>query len=111
MTSVSMFKAYLKEREGVDLIEREDGFAIYLITGQECYIRDIYTQPESRKTGTAGSMADEIAEIARAAGCKYLTGSVYLGAKGADASAKVLMAYGMRLHKTVDNGIIFIKDL
>jgi len=108
---MTLFGAYLKERENVDLVETEDGFAIYAITGNECYIRDIYVKPELRNQKVASKIADQVCEKAKKAGCKILTGSVCPSTKGADASLRVLQGYGMRLHSCSTNLIIFVKDL
>ena len=108
---MTLFAAYLKEREGVNLLETDKGFAIYVITGNECYIRDIYVKPEFRKEKVASHLADLICEKAREAGCKVLTGSVCPTTKGSTASLQVLLGYGMRLHSATANLIIFIKDL
>lgn len=103
--------SYLKEREGFDVISRDEGFADYRIAGDECYIRSIFVFPDYRKKGIASEMADEIARIAIARGCKYLTGSVDTTAVGAHESVLVLLAYGFKIHSAVQYGVIFRKDL
>ncbi len=109
--NMSKFSAYLKEREGVDTVETREGYATYLIKGDECLIKDIFVLPEYRRQHFASSIADRIAEIARAMGCKFLTGTVCPLANGCTDSLKVLIGYGMRLHSTQQNLIIFIKEL
>jgi len=103
--------AYLKEREGFDCISRDEGFADYRIGGDECYIRSIFVFPDYRKKGIAADMANDIARIAIAKGCKYLTGSVDTSAKGAHESVLVLFAYGFKTHAAVNGGIFFRKEL
>lgn len=102
---------YLKEREGFDCILRDEGFASYKITGDECYIKDIFVFPDYRKKGIAAEMADDISRIALGRGCKFLTGSVCTTANGAHASMLVLLAYGFKIHSAVQYGIYFRKDL
>ncbi len=102
---------YLKERQGVDSIIRDEGFATYKINGEECYIVDIWTAPDYRKRGVAAEMADDIARIAIAQGCKYLTGSIDVTTNGAHDSMLVLLAYGFRLHSAVNYGLFFRKSL
>lgn len=102
---------YLKEREGFDSIITDNGFASYLITGAECYIRDIWVHPDFRKTKIASNMADEIVEIAKKAGCNCLIGSVYLKTTNPTASTKVLLAYGFNVHSVVQDGILFRKEI
>lgn len=103
--------AYFKERENFDSIIRDEGFATYKIEGDECYIRDIFVHADYRKKRIATEMADDIARIAVKAGCKYLTGSVNTGVRGAHESHLVLLAYGFKLSSAVQYGIYFRKSL
>ncbi len=102
---------YLKERQGVDSLIREEGFATYKISGEECYLQDIWVSPDYRKKGIASEMADDIARIAISKGCKFLTGSVDTTASKAHESVLVLFAYGFKIHSAVQYGIFFRKDL
>lgn len=109
-----MYDKYLREREGKEILQHDHGFTIY---GYNCvpgvdfphvYIQDNYVEPEFRKKGLAREMADRIAAQAKAAGIKVMLGSVDSNAKGADASLKVLIAYGMGLF-AVSGGVIFMQ--
>ena len=102
--------AYLREREGVESLIKDEGFATYIITGEECYIRDIWVHRDFRKTNIASRMADEISEIAKKFGCTHLTGSVCPTAKASTDSLRVLLAYGFQLHSSAPNIIFFRKD-
>jgi GNAT superfamily N-acetyltransferase len=102
-----MFSTYLKEREGLDTLEFDHGFISFRINKDECYIKHIYVEQEHRKSGYASQMADAVAEIARAKGCHWLTGSVSANAEGAHASLLVLLGYGMKLVKADSNMIYF----
>lgn len=105
------FAGYLKEREDVSLLETEHGFATYSIRGEECYIKDIYVIPEHRQQGIASSIADKIISRAKEQNCKYITGSVCPTTNNATTNMKVLVSYGMRLHSSQPNLIVFIKDI
>lgn len=111
MDTFSKLARYLKERENVDTYESEYGFASYIISGEECYIKDIWVEPQFRQLGFATKLADEICKIAKERGCKFLTGSVCPSANGADASLKVLHGYGMKLMCSKENLIIFKKSI
>lgn len=102
-----MWQAYLKEREGMDVLETEHGFLSYKITNDECYIKDIYVAEAHRKSGMASAMADKVAEVAKGKGCKWLTGSVSPPAEESHASLLVLIAYGMKLIKS-DKDIVYL---
>jgi len=103
--------SYLKERQGVESLIRDDGFATYKITGEECYIQDIWVHGDHRKKGIASEMADDIARIAITNGCKRLVGSVDTTTKGAHESVLILLAYGFKVHSAVQCGIFFRKEL
>lgn len=108
---MNLWKQYLKEREDVDVIETETGFATYRFRGADCYIKDIYVKPECRQKGAASEIADKISSIAKAAGIFILTGSVDGRANGADISRKVLIGYGMAPYRTEGNVTYYFKEL
>lgn len=103
--------AYIKEREGFESLITDEGFASYRILGEECYLKDIYVYPDYRKQGVASEIADEIAALAKKEGCKFLTGSVCTTAKNPTDSTAVLIAYGFKITATVQNGILFRKEI
>ena len=111
MESMSKLAMYLKERENVDSVENQYGFATYIISGEECYVKDIYIFPAFRNKTQASELANKIAVIAKSEGCKYLTGSVCPEANNSTESLLVLVGYGMKLHSSRDNLIIFKKDI
>lgn len=108
---MSLYKQYLKEREGLETLELEHGFATYKLRGPDCYIVDIYVVPEMRKHGIAAFIADQIADIAKSHGYRMLTGSVDNRANGAKASHKVLQAYGMRPYLKDEFMTYYAKEL
>lgn len=104
--------SYFKERDGFDCLFTEEAFATYKIAGDECYIRDIWVHRDFRKGQIASKLANDIAEIAKRAGCKFLSGSVSTTAANSPTdSAKVLLAYGFLIHNAVPGGIFFRKEL
>lgn len=107
----SLQAKYALEREGVETLEQAYGFCTYKISGEECYIIDIYVEPDHRKTSLASDMANVVTEIARDRGCTYLLGSVAPQANSATASLKVLLAYGFELAKAEPNAIWFTKGI
>lgn len=111
MSEMSHFGKYISEREGKLILENEHGFFTYKISGEECYIEDIYIKKESRKLGIASQMANMVAEMAIAAGCKYLTGTCIPSTQGATNSLRAMLSYGFCLHSCVEDKIILIKEL
>lgn len=107
----SLYGQYIKEREGKDIIENENGFASFIIRGEECYIENIYVHPDFRKSKVASELANQVVEKAKECGCKFLTGSVRPSAMGSTDSLKVLLAYGFKLLSASQDAIIFVKEI
>lgn len=107
----SLYAQYVREREGKEIVETDDGFATFYFTNGFCYIEDIFVVPAKRKSGIAAELANQISEIAKKNGIKKLLGSVSPKAKGADASMKVLMAYGFKLLNSDKDLIYFEKEI
>ena len=59
---MSLYAEYIKGRENKEIIEDSLGFATYQITGNECYIVDIYVRPEARMLGRGSILANKITE-------------------------------------------------
>jgi len=93
----NMWAHYIQEREGALVEQSSHGFAVYKVHGDIVYIQDIYVTPEYRQTGEASRLADKVAEKAKIMGCSNMLGSVDISARGATASLKVLLSYGMEL--------------
>lgn len=108
---MSLFGEYVKEREGQEIIESDDGFLTYKAYPEEYRIFDLYVVPSQRRFGIGSKMADEVASLALKNGCKILTGSVDSRANGASSSAKALFGYGFRILRTEGPMIYFVKEL
>jgi len=108
---MSLYAAYTKERENFETIELEHGFLDYKITGEECYIRNIYIVPEKRRQDTAIQLQVEVTKRALAAGCKFLVGTVAPSSTGSTMSATLLLKDGWQLSRCEKDLIIFIKGL
>lgn len=104
------------EREKIKTIENEKGYLTYKEfptdeNPQEYRIFDLYVLPKFRKSGVASSLANQVVSIARAKGCKIITGSVDCSANGKTESTKVLLAYGFSILRVDGNMIYFLKEV
>lgn len=112
---MSMWGDYIKEHRDDGIVESENGFATYRFVPIDAepavYLVDIYVRPELRKSDIASDMANQICEIGKEKGCRFLIGSVAPQAKKATESLKVLLAYGMRLHSASNELIVFVKEI
>lgn len=110
---MSLYAKYLTERTNDRILEINHGFATYRFIPEQnaVYIIDIFVESDFRKAGSASSMANEIAKMAKKEGCTKMIGSVVPSAKGSTESVKVLLAYGMRLKSASNDFVVFEKEL
>lgn len=106
-----MYQDYVKEREGLETLEADYGFAMYRIVGNELYCKEIYIKPEFRRQKKAFDMGDSLCLIGKMKGCEWFTGSVCPSTNGAHESMLALIKYGMKLLKAEQNMIYFIKRI
>ena len=107
----SLYGKYLLERENINILETEIGFATYLFENDYVYIKDIFVLKEYRNAKTASDMADKIAEIAKQKGYKKMLGSVCPSTNGSTSSIQVLISYGFKVIQSTENMIYFIKEI
>jgi len=108
---MSHYGDYLKERRAVEVIENEDGFIAFKIHGEECFLEDIYVAPEKRKTRIGSELVLQMETFAKDMSCKYVTCNVWPSAHGSTVSLKAALANGFKLHSSVVDKIILIKEL
>ena len=106
-----MWADYFREREGFETLETEKGLATYRITGEECYIKDIFVPEIHRRSGEAFKIGDLLTEIAKVNGCKFISGSVVPSLKGSSESMMALLKYGFKLHEARPDFIVLVKEI
>lgn len=109
---MSMYADYIKEREGFETIEVENGFATYKrLNEDEFYLRDIFVENEHRVNGIAKILSGSVAKIAKEAGATKLIGSVHLRGNGVEVSLLAVMGDGFKFSHSVDSMLYFVKDI
>lgn len=108
---MSLYADYMKERLHAETIEFEGGFVVYSIQGPECFIREAYIRPESRRNKGASLLFQAVEDKARAAGCTFMSGSVDPKAAGATEALHVGLHFGMKLAASTPLCIWLRKDL
>jgi len=108
---MSLYADYINERGVFNIIENEDGFAVYTLYKDSVHLDDIYVKPESRLSARGRRIGDAVAEAAKATGLKTMTCCVVLAAKNASESLKAALAYGFRLLRSDERQIYLIKEI
>ena len=115
---MSPYAKYFEEEAGYKAIEEDYGFILYYISGTECLITDFFVDPSLRGQGYGQKLANKVAEIAKANGCKHLTGNITLDPNRPEVNTRktrIYIEYGFKLQRAFNNGantsIIIIKEL
>lgn len=108
---MSLLSDYLREKNLVEIVESEKGFATFYFLNEGCYVQDIFVSAEFRHQGIATKMLDEISNIARTKGYKKLFGSCVPSSDNSTSSLIAAFDYGFKLHSSKDNFILYIKDI
>lgn len=103
-----MWKSYLKEREGSEVLELEHGFAVIRQLNDCLYLQDIYVKPEHRGTGYGRKILEIVEATAKEMGYKFVLGSCSPKAEGSTVSLKAILACGFELYDC-DRDIIYLK--
>lgn len=107
----SLYGEYIKERDGHEILELQDGFITYEISNEVCYIVEIYIRPHLRRAKIGSTLADTVVGIAKKRGCTILYGSVSLETKDPTSSTKALLGYGFKIHNYSQNLLWFTKEI
>lgn len=106
-----MYLDYVSEREGFQGIENEHGFATFIVSKDECYLRDMYVRPESRHQGHGQHLLMQVEGIAAEQDAKFLTTSVRPSTAGSTRSIRVILDAGFELLSSTQDAIFFKKEL
>ena len=111
---MQQYKQYLEETyegESCYIDPQERGWASYKISGDECYIAHCYLVPDFRGRTLMSEICSNIEQIAIAAGCKYMTGTVDTQGRGKERSLKMMISDGYKIHSAQNNIIVLMKQL
>lgn len=108
MIDGKLISEYLIERQGIEILEKENGFISFRVHKDECHISDIYIRNSSRGSALLSEMIGSLSEIATKRDCKELTGSIHLWDLGKEATLKAALKLGFKISRA-DQGMIFIK--
>lgn len=106
--NLRLYAAYLKEREGMELIERPYGFATYKLEHDHAYLQDIYVLPADRKGGRGVELEQAVILEAKKARLNVLYGSIDPRAEFATDMMNIMLKLNYKLSH-VQGDLIFMK--
>lgn len=107
MIGETLYAKYIKERAGRDILENESGFIIYRCHGEECFLVDMCVDHSKRGSRLFGQMMSQLVDIAKAAGCKIITATVYVADSGKEHTLSSVFKLGFKILKA-EQGVILV---
>lgn len=108
---MKMYAAYLKERQNVDLVEVEHGFATYSLEENYIYLQDLYVVPEKRKEGIGVELMNIVAQIGKEAGKDRMLGSVSPSTKFSTTMTQIMFGLNFKILSSSQDIIYFVKEI
>lgn len=105
--SESMYAEFIKEREGLDLIETNAGFLTFKIVGGECFIANMFIRPSERGSQLCEELLSNLFDYAMTRKCEVVTGNIHLNDKGCNRTLRAALKNGFNLVKA-EHGVLLI---
>lgn len=106
----SLYAQYAKEKYGHEVIEDEHCFIVYQLYGVTCNIELLYTDRESRMTGRAKAMVNDlVSRLPKHIEC--LSCEIDTQSRGAIDSFAAISSYGFKILNTRGHHIVMVKYL
>lgn len=109
-----MFFDYLKERQNIDSLVSDIGFATYEIVPQpvpHIIVYDFYIRKEARLSGAGKKIVLQLETLAKSAGCKFCMTQIDKNSRGWEAALEFQKKCGMRTEKETDDTVYLRRDL
>lgn len=108
---MSNFADYYKERQGAQTIEVEHGFIVFSLREHDCFLAEIYVEPALRTNRLGTDLFMEMTALAREAGCKVITATIFPATKGATEALHAALHVGMRVQGAQPGVIHLVKEI
>lgn len=102
----ALYFQYLQERQGLSCLWDEHGFITYKITGDECFLADMFVEKSQRHSGLGRNLVEQLKDLASPMGCKVITANVYLDLPGADNTLRAAQAVGFKVERANNNVLL-----
>lgn len=107
MIDGSLITEYLFERQGIQVLEKPDGFIFYRIAGAECKITDMSIRDRSKGTRLFRDLINDLCDLAREKGCSVITANVHAWDKGKEHSLSSAFKLDFKI-LSAESGVITI---
>jgi GNAT superfamily N-acetyltransferase len=111
MIKNTLYAKYIEERRGLSVLETEDSFLTYKFCGDDCFIHDMYVVNAKRTIGVGRDLIGQLEDLAKAAGCKYISANIDLRTPGATNCLLASLNVGFEAKAAQGDALLIIKDI
>ena len=108
-----MYAAYVKEKEGLETLANDVGFAYYKVSSiaKIFDVSDFYIKPEFRNGLKSVKLFNELVKLAKEKGCDKITCCVVTYHQNPEASMYAVLRVGYKISHINDGIIYFYKNI
>lgn len=111
MIQNTLFFEYIRDREKKQIIEDENGFLIYKINGDECFLAEAFVSERSRGSSTLSDLLRHLFASAKAEGCKSVCAMIDLADGGAMRTLSAALKRGFKVVVANNNVLLISKEV
>ncbi len=105
------YAQFIKDREGLDLLEFPEGFLTFKIDGDECFVANLFIHPDFRGTQALFRFYEKLEKIALEKNAKFISANIHINDHGFNRSLKAALKLGFSLVQAQNNSVIVFKKL
>lgn len=108
---MNLYAAYVKEREGKDVLKNENGFITYKIIGQELFLADMFLVKKARGSEVVSQFIEKLVQIGKDNKCSHISANIHLADSGANRTLKAALKLGFKLINANNNILVIVKEV
>ncbi len=108
---MSLYQDYKTETLGSSFINHDRGFLEYTIDKKECFICELYIEPDFRKSGLGSELANKLMKIAKGYECEIITCQTDMNQNNPETAVKAILGYGFKIHSALDNKLFYYMEV
>ena len=111
MIKNTKYAKYIKQRANSEVLENENGFIIYRIVRDECFIVDMFVDKDLCGAGVCRKLINDLSAIAKENSCEFISGNIHLNDPGCHKTIMAAIHVGFKIIKADLNILVIKKDL
>ena len=102
---------FIKEREGLDLLEFPEGFLTFKVEADECFVANLFIHPDFRGTPALFRFYEKLEKLSLEKNAKYISANIHLNDHGFNRTLKAVLKLGFSLVQAQNGSVIIVKKI